>query len=60
MTQKTPSRSLDKFVVRLPDGLRDRIANLAEQDDRSMNTWIVRALEKQARAEEAVHAALSK
>ena len=47
MTIKTtpPSRTADQFVVRLPDGMRDRIAELAKQNNRSMNAEIVKRLE---------------
>lgn len=40
------SRIADKFVVRLEDGLRDRIAVLAKDQGRSMNTYVVRALSR--------------
>ncbi|RBO89670.1 Arc family DNA-binding protein [Pseudochrobactrum asaccharolyticum] len=45
MTQDTPSRSLDKVIVRLPDGMRDRIREAAENNNRSMNAEIVSRLE---------------
>lgn len=38
------SRSADKFVVRLPDGMRDQVASSADADDRSMNSLIVKAI----------------
>ncbi|WP_145186027.1 Arc family DNA-binding protein [Pseudomonas sp. URMO17WK12:I11] len=38
------SRTADKFVVRLPDGMRDEVAKAAEADDRSMNSLIVKAI----------------
>ncbi|MDS9589994.1 MULTISPECIES: Arc family DNA-binding protein [Pseudomonas] len=38
------SHSLDKFVVRLPDGMRDQVAAAAASDDRSMNSLIVKAI----------------
>lgn len=38
------SRSADKFVVRLPDGMRDQVAAAAAADDRSMNSLIVKAI----------------
>lgn len=38
------SREADKFVVRLPDGLRDQVARAADTDDRSMNSLIVKAI----------------
>ncbi len=44
MTAK--SRSADKFVVRLPEGLRDVIAAKAKQEHRSMNSSIISVLEK--------------
>lgn len=40
-----PSKQLDQFVVRLPDGMRDRIKAAAEHNNRSMNAEIVMALE---------------
>lgn len=38
------SREADKFVVRLPDGMRDQVAAAADADDRSMNSLIVTAI----------------
>ena len=38
------SRSADKFVVRLPDGMRDQVAAAAASDERSMNGLIVIAI----------------
>lgn len=38
------SRLLDKFVVRMPDGMRDEVQARAEADDRSMNSVAVQAL----------------
>jgi hypothetical protein len=35
----------DKYIVRMPDGLRDRIAQKAKARGRSMNAEIVRTLE---------------
>lgn len=40
-----PSQSQDKFVVRLPDGMRERIKAEAEANNRSMNAEIVARLE---------------
>ncbi len=40
------SRTADKFVVRLPDGLRADIAVLAGDNDRSMNSEIVNRLKR--------------
>lgn len=46
-----PSRGSDQFQLRLPDGLRPRIAHLAKRNLRSMNSEIVFLLEKAIRAE---------
>lgn len=40
------SREQDKFVLRLPDGLRDRITTLASKNHRSMNSEIINRLER--------------
>jgi hypothetical protein len=40
-----PSETQDRFIVRLPDGMRDRIAELAKSNNRSMNAEIVQRLE---------------
>ncbi len=39
------SRTADKFVVRLPDGMRSRIAEMARHHHRSMNSEIIARLE---------------
>lgn len=39
-----PSETQDRFIVRLPDGMRDRIKAAAERNGRSMNSEIVEAL----------------
>jgi plasmid stability protein len=44
MTERTP-QTQDKFIVRLPDGMRDRIKAAAERNGRSMNAEIVAALD---------------
>ena len=46
MAQNSPSRHQDQFVLRLPGGMRERIAELAETNNRSMNSEIVAILEK--------------
>lgn len=47
-----PSRIADKFVTRLPDGVRERVEVLAKADHRSMNSFIVAAIEEKiARAQ---------
>lgn len=45
MTTKSPSRSAEQFVVRFPDGMRDKIAEAAKAAGRSMNAEIVQRLE---------------
>lgn len=45
------SRTADKFVVRMPDGVRSRVEAAADLDHTSMNTFVVQAIEeKLARA----------
>jgi hypothetical protein len=46
MVQDTPSRDQDKFMLRLPDGLRERVAKAAKSNNRSMNSEIVTLLER--------------
>jgi predicted HicB family RNase H-like nuclease len=42
--QETASRDLDKFMLRLPDGMRERIAEVAKTNNRSMNAEIISCL----------------
>ena len=42
--QKYPSETADKFLMRLPDGLRMRIKAAARRNSRSMNSEIVATL----------------
>ncbi|EPN2807554.1 Arc family DNA-binding protein [Serratia marcescens] len=44
MSEK-PVRDYDKFMLRMPDGMRDMIARMAKQDGRSMNSEILALLE---------------
>lgn len=44
---KPPSEELDKFLLRMPAGLRDRIKGAADRRKRSMNAEIVDTLEQQ-------------
>lgn len=39
------ARTADKFVVRMPDGMRSRVEKLAASQHTSMNTEIIRAIE---------------
>lgn len=45
MNDKYPSDKQDKFMLRLPDGMRERIALVADRNGRSMNAEIVERLE---------------
>jgi len=40
------SRTADKFVIRLPDGVRSRVEDAAKADHTSMITFIVQAVEE--------------
>ena len=40
------SRTSDKFVVRLPDGMRKRVVELARKNHRSMNSEIISRLDE--------------
>lgn len=42
-----PSQKQDKFVLRMPDGLRDRIKDKADDNGRSMNAEIIQLLERE-------------
>lgn len=45
---KTPAvtRESDKFMLRLPDGVRDRIAEAAKANNRSMNAELVSRIDR--------------
>lgn len=45
-TAQYDSRTADKFVARLPDGLRGQIEEAADRLDRSMNSVIVQAVKQ--------------
>lgn len=42
---KAPSRTAEQFVIRFPHGMRDRIADEAKRNNRSMNAEIVARIE---------------
>lgn len=41
-----PSETQERFIIRFPDGMRDRIAEEAKKNGRSMNAEIVARLEQ--------------
>ena len=45
MSEQQNRTSKDQFMLRLPDGFRDRIKEIADVNKRSMNAEIVSALE---------------
>lgn len=45
MSSTYPSRTAEKFMVRFPDGLRERLAASARANRRSMNAELVVHLE---------------
>ena len=47
MTESENRTFPDKFMLRMPEGLRDRIKAKAEKNGRSMNAEIVRVLERE-------------
>ncbi|MAM70632.1 MAG: hypothetical protein CMP91_05750 [Gammaproteobacteria bacterium] len=47
-TKSTPAL-VEKFVIRLPKGLREQIKTLSEHNRRSMNSEIIMVLEKHIR-----------
>jgi predicted DNA-binding protein len=44
--KKIAAKDADQYMLRLPPGLRDRVAHRAAENGRSMNTEIVEAIEK--------------
>lgn len=45
VTEKATGRDSDKFMLRFPDGMRDRIADSAKENGRSMNAEIISRLD---------------
>lgn len=43
--QDTPSRRLDQYIARFPDGMRDRLKTEAVRNNRSLNAEIIARLE---------------
>jgi plasmid stability protein len=46
MAQDTPSRHADKAMLRMPDGMRDRLRSAAAANNRTMNAEVVAAIEQ--------------
>ena len=44
--KKIAGKDADQYMLRLPAGLRDRVAKRAAENGRSMNTEIIEAIEK--------------
>lgn len=61
-TDKTtrPHQGSDKYIVRFPDGMRERIAEAAKANNRSMNSEIIARLEASFEPPEASIAVLTK
>lgn len=51
MEKKYPSELKDRFIVRMPEGMRDQIAEQATANHRSMNSEIVARLQASLSAE---------
>jgi len=45
-SNKSSPAQVEKFVIRLPNGLREQIKVLSEQNRRSMNSEIIMVMEK--------------
>lgn len=46
MAQDTPSRKLDQYIVRFPDGMRDRLKQEAAKNNRSLNAEIIARIQQ--------------
>lgn len=44
-TKPYPSQTQDRYIVRMPEGMRERIAEAAKANNRSMNAEIIARLE---------------
>lgn len=44
MSETRPGRGADQFIVRFPEGMRDEIRRLAEENGRSMNAELIELL----------------
>lgn len=46
MSDQSPSRLLDKIIIRVPDGMRERIKRVADSNNRSVNAELLVLLER--------------
>jgi hypothetical protein len=46
MSNESPSRLLDKIIIRVPNGMRDRIKRVADSNNRSVNAELLVLLER--------------
>lgn len=51
MSDQSPSRFLDKIIIRVPNGMRDRIKRVAEANNRSVNAELLVLLDRTYPAE---------
>lgn len=54
MSDQYPSRELDKIVLRLPDGMKERIRRAADENGRSVNAELVTLLDRTYPADTAI------
>ncbi len=52
MSENRPSRSLEKIMVRLPDGMRERLQARAAAEKISVNAYVVEVLDRVLAASE--------
>lgn len=52
MVQDSTSRKLDQYIVRFPDGMRERLKSEAAKNRRSLNAEIIDRLENSFTADE--------
>lgn len=46
------SRTADKFVIRMPDGMRDRVSDQSAAAYLSMNSFILQAIDEKLKRDE--------
>lgn len=54
MSDESPSRFLDKIIIRVPNGMRDRIKRVADLNNRSVNAELLVLLDRTYPAETAI------